>query len=685
MRKRDLGILIISAFAIFFSLQNEGNFSFKESWFHVVDEAYPIKHEAERLPPPLVTDLNADGRNEVIVATHDSKLLVLDPHSKLNEDGFSEARTVTEVSLLPEKVRISAGRRPVAMAAGVIQRSYNEGKPRKQVLVVVTAGWVIMCFDHNLKKLWESSVQDDFPHGAFHKEVSISISNFTLRHGDTGLIIVGGSMEAQSQVYLDPFEEELLAEKEEERHRHAADAKEGSEDVNAGKTHHFSYYAFAGMTGERRWEHKSADFHRDLSSAAELTPQHNYRLDAASLQGRQLDEVHCRDYRQSILQVLPHRWQSRDDTRFQLVHFVKHERKHHKKQPGSNRERYPLKRPNDPHVPGKDPSNKVAQALGKAAKLATSARPKTRYAYIPVITNQSSYWWLPNVVVAHLKEGIEAVHLASGRTVCKLWLQEGGLHADINGDGVLDHVQAVGGSGTHVAPGTMEAIKPCWAVASSGTLVRQQLFNGSICRNSGYGAFQQGEFMSRTFGRNLDASPIEVVPPVFFLRPTGYGDVIFLTSRGEVTSYTPAGNQRWQIVTGAIWSSKPMLSSFGVDRAVPTLEVMALRKNGRGEVILAAGEQEAVLISSSGHQIATLALPSPPARPIVVADFSGDGFNDVIVVTASGIYGFVQTQHQGAVFFSFLVGCLIIAMCVIFVMQHLQAPKGKPKKKSTDL
>lgn len=115
--------------------------------------------------------------------------------------------------------------------------------------------------------------------------------------------------------------------------------------------------------------------------------------------------------------------------------------------------------------------------------------------YVPTITNYTQLWWVPNVVVAHQKEGIEAVHLATGRTLCKvivsskkIWfrltscsifqiyyswvihtnglcfiniltfwlflinlrchlnvdqlhLTEGGLHADINGDGVLDHVQ----------------------------------------------------------------------------------------------------------------------------------------------------------------------------------------------------------------------------------------------------
>ena len=50
----------------------------------------------------------------------------------------------------------------------------------------------------------------------------------------------------------------------------------------------------------------------------------------------------------------------------------------------------------------------------------------------------------PNVWVAHLRDGIEAVGLHTGRTICKLHLASPGLHADLNGDGVLDHVQATG-------------------------------------------------------------------------------------------------------------------------------------------------------------------------------------------------------------------------------------------------
>lgn len=75
------------------------------------------------------------------------------------DEGFSEARVLTEVSLLPDKIRIASGRQAVAMATGVIDRTYRQGQPLKQVLVVVTSGWSVMCFDHNLNKLWEANLQ----------------------------------------------------------------------------------------------------------------------------------------------------------------------------------------------------------------------------------------------------------------------------------------------------------------------------------------------------------------------------------------------------------------------------------------------------------------------------------------------------------------------------------------------
>ncbi|XWS33815.1 hypothetical protein CRYUN_Cryun22dG0115200 [Craigia yunnanensis] len=418
--------------------KHEGDFSFREAWVHLSDE-YPIKYEAERLPPPLVADLNGDGKKEILVATHDAKIQVLEPHARRVDEGFSEARLLAEVSLLPDKIRVASGRRPVAMATGVIDRSYKTGQPQKQVLVVVTSDWSVMCFDHNLKKLWENNLQEDFPHNAHHREIAISISNYTLKHGDSGLVIIGGRMEMQPYIYLDPFEEIGMAERE-QQHRRSANEKEASENSGTMNLRHFAFYAFDGQKGGLRWSRKNENVEENSSDPSQLIPQHNYKLDVHALNSRHPGEFECREFRESILGVLPHHWDRREDTLLKLSHFKRHKRKTLKRVPGKGTT-YPFHKPEEHHPPGKDETKKISNLIGKAAKYAGSAKSKKPMAYIPTITNYTQLWWVPNVVVAHQKEGIEAVHLASGRTICKLHLQEGGLHADINGDGVLDHVQ----------------------------------------------------------------------------------------------------------------------------------------------------------------------------------------------------------------------------------------------------
>ncbi|KAK9164271.1 hypothetical protein Syun_005173 [Stephania yunnanensis] len=1018
MRKRDLAILLLSAFAIFFTLQHEGDFSFKEAWFHLSDD-YPIKYEAERLPPPIVADLNGDGRSEVLVATHDAKIQVLAPHARRVDEGFSESRVLAEVSLLPDKVRVSSGRRAVAMATGFVDRIVKRGTPRKQVLVVVTSGWLVMCFDHNLKKLWESNLQEDFPHGAHHMEIAISISNYTLKHADAGLVIVGGRMERQPHIYMDPFEEVGEEPKNSEKHRRSASEKEASDNSGTVDLRHFAFYAFAGRTGTLRWSRKTENIQLHSSDASQLIPQHNYKLDAHALNSRQPGEFECREFRESILGVMPHRWDRREDTSFELAHFRSHKRKSMKKTPGKS-SNYPFHKPEENHPPGKDTTNKIPKLIGKAKNYAGSAKTKkrkvcgvhgstkphlvveastgsdavqvykaafgaeelkremhtkrkaeqelplilkaelkvgssvfivadhsegspalsggsfwletndvndrirvemlvalpatlqavveraeqiektisagdglegaslvgpsatpnlglpnrsegrpptsptgnsrtifgptkspfapqqttssvvssttksnpsssaavtphvsppklkrlteteaqanrklglcyrcdekyvSRSTYVPTITNYTKLWWVPNVVVAHQKEGIEAVHLASGRTICKSWtrrlasgpnwnkvtkaraviervklefnfyffgmsyqlhLQEGGLHADINGDGVLDHVQwpnvinvyciticpivenphpssvnlqlcqvqiwskqqsisfpkssllperkkskiLLLSSGTHqqfnvvgsngaeqaVVSGSMEVLRPCWAVATSGVPVREQLFNASICHHHHFNLFH---------GRAMDASSLEVATPILVQTKDGHrhrkgshGDVVFLTNRGEVTSYAPGlhghgADWRWQLLTGATWSNLP--SPAGMVEAgmvVPTLKVIPLGRHDHQQVILAAGDQEAVVLSPGGSQLTTLDLPAPPTHALICEDFSNDGLTDIILVTSNGVYGFVQTRQPGALFFSTLLGCLIIIMGVIFVSQHLNSVKGKPR------
>lgn len=47
------------------------------------------------------------------------------------------------------------------------------------------------------------------------------------------------------------------------------------------------------------------------------------RLDAEKLEGRHFGEASCRDYRESVLHVLPHVWDRPADTRLMEAHFIK--------------------------------------------------------------------------------------------------------------------------------------------------------------------------------------------------------------------------------------------------------------------------------------------------------------------------------------------------------------------------
>lgn len=113
---------------------------------------------------------------------------------------------------------------------------------------------------------------------------------------------------------------------------------------------------------------------------------------------------------------------------------------------------------------------------------------------------------------------------------------------------------------------------------------------------------------------------------------------------------------------------------------VPTLKTFSLRAYDPKQVIIAGGDQEAVVISPDGSLLTSIDLPAPPTHALILEDFSGDGLTDVILVTSGGVYGFVQTRQPGALFFSTLVGFLIVVIGVIFVSLHLNSSNGgKPR------
>jgi hypothetical protein len=481
-------------------------------------------------------------------------------------DAFERARVLARASLLPtprggagdsdtdeereetderERFGVPFGSRaPIALGVGAVRPasfgnasssvasktnirrsvpSNSRKGSRKGVVVVVTEGWHVVCFDHNLKVMWERALWEDFPRHAKPREAAVLVTAAAVFEGDRGTVIVGGRVDSgvideESDVFgsFDPLNAELERERA-VRTRAGGDASRSSaaeatasSNAKSRYARHFNYYAFETGTGEIRWTHESDDFHRDVRGLADaLVPQHDHKLDAAAREaneGRHFGEAACREFRESVVRfATPHRWTGREDTSFVLARF-----QHHKEASSSKARKAPVEG-GPPFF--RDDGDFEAEFDEDA---------------------------FPNVFVAHQEEGIEVVHLFGGRTVCKMLLTPLDAHADVNGDGVLEHVSARGGGGAGAGGGldaagemfldeqkggqkTKHHDRNCWARVSAGTPPRGVVFEGSICRGSmGVTRHKRrdgGGADDANAGGFISGNTVEVASPVALRRP----------------------------------------------------------------------------------------------------------------------------------------------------------------------
>lgn len=109
------------------------------------------------------------------MVTHGLELLLLSPQpaaAAASGSGFTRATTKTRQQIMASSV-VLGETQPVALAAGYLDAPDPEHKHarRKMVVVVVTAGWLVLCLDHNFNVLWQKSLHGHFPHHASIREV----------------------------------------------------------------------------------------------------------------------------------------------------------------------------------------------------------------------------------------------------------------------------------------------------------------------------------------------------------------------------------------------------------------------------------------------------------------------------------------------------------------------------------
>mmetsp|Transcript_41214 Transcript_41214/g.66839 ORF Transcript_41214/g.66839 Transcript_41214/m.66839 type:complete len:705 (+) Transcript_41214:47-2161(+) len=704
MRARDLGILFLSALAIFVSFQQDsGDVALKKTWQHSIDpslwenQQFPTATEA--LPPPIITDLDGDGDNEVIAVTTDCKILVLEasqlvdwvPTTSKGKEQLNSFTVKAEQSLLP-KVGINIGRKPVALATGYID-TYNEKQARQQVIVVVTREWTVLCYDYKLKLMWEHSVQEHFPTHDIHREVAVLVTAFTVKKGDRGLVIVAGSTDLDNEA----------------REKLKKQQKEEFEEDEHEPEWRFSYYAFEGGKGSQRWKHEASAFQKLQEDSKVLYPQHAHKLDSHSPSKLKHSlDVDWRQYRNQLLSVLPHHWEARWDTHLTLAHFG-----------GRNR---PVKKGTAAAVAAKG-SEKTA-AGSTAAKATADAAAKAPNLLKPKLRlrrrmghkrphSAQEHMHHADVVAVHFSRGIEVIHLFSGRTVCQLPLGEGS-HADINLDGVIEHVSAIGGTKPMSSDSEVgESFRSLWChgLALTGIPPRDALWNGTICGTAGINlaAIRSSAHRAKANrgsdifgGMDPYSDFVEVVSPLFMkthrVKAAGIVDQtldsIFYVSNGRISSYSSNGVLNWQTPPLVPWPTYMRRVSDPDNMHVepaPALRRLPVSSHLKEEYVIAVGYTSLVVIEPlSGKVLNIVQLPEVPTGPIVIGDFNNDGLNDVLVPTRLAYYGLTLKKTPGSRILALFVGAFLIAISAVFGYNYLlEKPGGrgapsKSLKRSTD-
>ena len=335
----------------------------------------------------------------------------------------------------------------------------------------------------------------------------------------------------------------------------------------------------------------------------------------------------------------------------------------------------------------------------------------------------------PNVIVSRRRHGIEVLHLLTGRTLTQLPLPEASssasashstqAHADLNGDGKVDHLISLSsaaaaslnaamhaGAAPHEAPDAARADADAGdaAGAERGAHLDHHLHASSVAasaaggRAGGKGGGKGGGAMHECYGiatsgvpptealwnagicapgipsRGREAARAVAAPLLLPRRRAGGGgetyDSIFLSSEGRISSISPSGDLNWAVLTDARWAAE--LSSSSDDEPPALLPSLSLlRPTPQAEpLVLAIGESRAVVLSAAGRVLSSHGLPAMVVAPPLLADFSGDGVIDVVLTARTSHYGLRVSTSASSLLLQLLFAFVALAVALTVALRY---------------
>lgn len=343
--------------------------------------------------------------------------------------------------------------------------------------------------------------------------------------------------------------------------------------------------------------------------------------------------------------------------------------------------------------------------------------------------------------VYHGRLGIEILHMYTGNTITQvvpLKANDGSYYHDINDDFQIELIKTKIGprilaNGEH----GVDLLYDCLGTIHTGVpLGEDEVVNATICDTEGFfgnldlihhfvdgdirgeGAPHSLNMLELLGSTNRVTAATRSVPPVVVQvhRAIGRGVTqmeryaVFLIDSGLATCVDPSRRRvLWRTQTESSFSDLvetiktrnysglartseemeslvrpyPHLAPYSFYQRAPEDDPNHV-SGGRSRYrrtdpyVIAVGERVMSAINTkNGRVVRHVKLPEPPIAPIIIADFNGDGVNDVIVVTRRHIYGFVGGAQVSTSTVTSLMVLMVALLVLLFVARELTFSKDE--------
>ena len=309
------------------------------------------------------------------------------------------------------------------------------------------------------------------------------------------------------------------------------------------------------------------------------------------------------------------------------------------------------------------------------------------------------YFGRPNAIVVKSRGGLQVRSLRNGMAMCHLSLLEETVYSDLNNDGIVDQVQVLTESKkadpsdrwisnlvtrlqndrkTLKEKGANKRLvnsspNLCHALALSGIPAMEELFSTPLC-GSAHERF-----------RDHPTATVDSVPPIVVESLSGRRntrDIIVALNNGMVHRlHGGSGRREWELV-GKYHNNFPTWEEGGNQNALLTRVQSREIASAIRPIILAGENSLAVLSVKNGGVLASVQFPQTSTSHPVLAEVSGDGTTDVMIMSTDAVWGYQILVRPGSpVVMRILVGLLIMGLMLAVLANR----SGKRKdKRATD-